>query len=116
MIAGEVHLRRTLVAFPNTITGSGTTRVCRTDCLPAQVEPPQDVRFEHLSQRGLRRRGAITVGELEARRGDDRRVCREPERAQDLAAAAVYEAAYMQVATGSTQWCDLAVKLISEMN
>jgi hypothetical protein len=26
------------------------------------------------------------------------------------------ENAYMQVATGGTAWCDLAVKLISEMN
>ena len=27
-----------------------------------------------------------------------------------------FEHAYMQVANGSTAWCDLAVKLISEMN
>ena len=36
--------------------------------------------------------------------------------ASDLAAAAAYEAAYMQVASGTSEWCDLAVKLISEMN
>ena len=27
-----------------------------------------------------------------------------------------FENAYMQVAAGSAAWCDLAVKLISEMN
>lgn len=30
--------------------------------------------------------------------------------------AGQFEDAYMQVAAGSTAWCDLAVKLISEMN
>ena len=39
-----------------------------------------------------------------------------PDHAADTAAAAVCEAAYMQVAAGTTAWCDLAVKLISEMN
>ena len=30
--------------------------------------------------------------------------------------AGQFEDAYVQVATGGTAWCDLAVKLISEMN
>jgi hypothetical protein len=30
--------------------------------------------------------------------------------------AAQFEDAYVQVAAGSTAWCDLAVKLLSEMN
>ena len=30
--------------------------------------------------------------------------------------AGQFEDAYVQVATGSAAWCDLAVKLISEMN
>ncbi len=39
-----------------------------------------------------------------------------PGHAGDAAAATACEAAYIQVATGTTAWCDLAVKLISEMN
>ena len=43
-----------------------------------------------------------------------------PELCKEHADAAVladgFEHAYMQVANGSTAWCDLAVKLISEMN
>ena len=43
-----------------------------------------------------------------------------PELCKDHADAAAlatgFEHAYMQVANGSTAWCDLAVKLISEMN
>jgi hypothetical protein len=47
---------------------------------------------------------ALAIGALTCRDdGDD-----------DLAGR--FEDAYMQVATGSTAWCDLAVKLISEMN
>ena len=38
------------------------------------------------------------------------------EHAEAAALATQFEHAYMQVATGSTAWCDLAVKLISEMN
>ena len=34
----------------------------------------------------------------------------------DLDLADQFEDAYMQVAVGSAAWCDLAVKLISEMN
>jgi len=34
----------------------------------------------------------------------------------DTDLAARFEDAYVQVATGSGAWCDLAVKLISEMN
>ena len=34
----------------------------------------------------------------------------------DTDLAGQFENAYTQVATGSTAWCDLAVKLISEMN
>lgn len=39
-----------------------------------------------------------------------------PDHAEADALATQFEHAYMQVATGSTAWCDLAVKLISEMN
>jgi hypothetical protein len=39
--------------------------------------------------------------------------CRD---AADTDLADRFEHAYMQVANGSTAWCDLAVKLISEMN
>jgi hypothetical protein len=39
-----------------------------------------------------------------------------PDHAGDADLAARFENAYMQVAAGSTAWCDLAVKLISEMN
>jgi hypothetical protein len=41
-------------------------------------------------------------------------LCPDHAEAADLADG--FEHAYMQVATGSTAWCDLAVKLISEMN
>jgi hypothetical protein len=39
-----------------------------------------------------------------------------PDHAEAALLADGFEHAYMQVATGSTAWCDLAVKLISEMN
>ena len=39
-----------------------------------------------------------------------------PDHAGDADLADRFEHAYMRVATGSTAWCDLAVKLISEMN
>ena len=39
-----------------------------------------------------------------------------PDHAEDEAAAIAYEDAFGQVAAGSPAWCDLAVKLISEMN
>jgi hypothetical protein len=41
-------------------------------------------------------------------------LCPDHAEAADLAAG--FENAYMQVATGTREWCDLAVKLISEMN
>ena len=41
-------------------------------------------------------------------------LCQEHADAADLATQ--FEHAYMQVATGTREWCDLAVKLISEMN
>ena len=41
-------------------------------------------------------------------------LCREHADAADLASQ--FEHAHMQVATGTREWCDLAVKLISEMN
>jgi hypothetical protein len=41
-------------------------------------------------------------------------LCRDHAEAADLADQ--FENAYMQVATGTREWCDLAVKLISEMN
>ncbi len=40
--------------------------------------------------------------------------CPDHAAAADLAAG--FENAYMQVAAGTREWCDLAVKLISEMN
>jgi hypothetical protein len=39
-----------------------------------------------------------------------------PDHAEAAALADGFEHAYMQVANGSAAWCDLAVKLISEMN
>ena len=39
-----------------------------------------------------------------------------PDHADAADLAAQFENAYMQVATGTREWCDLAVKLISEMN
>jgi hypothetical protein len=39
-----------------------------------------------------------------------------PDHASADRLAGQIENAYMQVATGGTAWCDLAVKLISEMN
>jgi len=39
-----------------------------------------------------------------------------PDHAAAAGLAAEFEDAWMQVANGSTAWCDLAVKLISEMN
>ena len=46
--------------------------------------------------------------------------CRPGRPCPDHAAAAEladqFENAYMQVAAGTREWCDLAVKLISEMN
>lgn len=39
-----------------------------------------------------------------------------PEHADAADLADQFENAYMQVATGTREWCDLAVKLISEMN
>ena len=46
--------------------------------------------------------------------------CRDGELCADHTAAAQladqFEHAYMQVAAGTREWCDLAVKLISEMN
>jgi hypothetical protein len=41
-------------------------------------------------------------------------LCPDHAEAADLADG--FENAYMQVATGTREWCDLAVKLISEMN
>jgi hypothetical protein len=41
-------------------------------------------------------------------------LCPDHAEAADLADG--FEHAYMQVATGTREWCDLAVKLISEMN
>ena len=41
-------------------------------------------------------------------------LCTDHAEAADLASQ--FENAYMQVATGTREWCDLAVKLISEMN
>jgi hypothetical protein len=39
-----------------------------------------------------------------------------PDHASADTLATQIEHAYLQVATGGTAWCDLAVKLISEMN
>ena len=41
-------------------------------------------------------------------------LCKEHADAADLASQ--FEHAYMQVAAGTREWCDLAVKLISEQN
>jgi hypothetical protein len=39
-----------------------------------------------------------------------------PDHAEAADLADQFENTYMQVATGTREWCDLAVKLISEMN
>ena len=39
-----------------------------------------------------------------------------PDHAEAAGLADGFENAYMQVAAGTREWCDLAVKLISEMN
>jgi hypothetical protein len=39
-----------------------------------------------------------------------------PDHAEAADLADQFEHAYMQVAAGSTAWCDLAIALISEMN
>jgi hypothetical protein len=39
-----------------------------------------------------------------------------PDHAEAADLASQFENAYMQVAAGTREWCDLAVKLISEMN
>jgi hypothetical protein len=39
-----------------------------------------------------------------------------PDHAEAALLADGFENAYMQVAAGTREWCDLAVKLISEMN
>jgi hypothetical protein len=44
----------------------------------------------------------------------DAELCPDHTAAADLATS--FEDTYMQVATGSAAWCDLAVKLISELN
>ena len=39
-----------------------------------------------------------------------------PDHAEAAELADGFESAYMQVAAGTREWCDLAVKLISELN
>ena len=64
-----------------------------TPWAPAPADPLRVTILAALADRALTHRAA----------GDD-----------DLADR--FENAYMQVAAGSAAWCDLAVKLISEMN
>ena len=62
---------------------------------------------------------AYSVLDLRERLAGDCADC-GPELCQDHAEASAladgFEHAYMQVANGSTAWCDLAIALISEMN
>ena len=66
--------------------------------------------------------GALAYAALDLREriNGDCGDCRDGELCPDHAAAGTLatqiENAYMQVAAGSAAWCDLAVKLISEMN
>ena len=75
--------------------------------------PPDPLRVNILG--GL----AYSALDLRERIAGDCHDCGE-ELCPDHAAAAdladQFENAYMQVATGTREWCDLAVKLISEMN
>ena len=62
---------------------------------------------------------AYSALDLRERLAGDCRDCGDklcPEHADAAALADGFEHAYMQVANGSAAWCDLAVKLISEMN
>jgi hypothetical protein len=61
----------------------------------------------------------VRILDLRERIAGDCRDCGEnlcPEHAEAADLADGFENAYMQVANGSTAWCDLAVKLKSEMN
>jgi hypothetical protein len=75
--------------------------------------PPDPLRVNILG--GL----AYSALDLRERIAGDCRDC-GAELCPDHAAAAdladQFENAYMQVAAGTREWCDLAVKLISEMN
>jgi hypothetical protein len=80
------------------------------DAAPATPDP---LRVRIL--RGL----AYSAVDLRERIAGDCRDCGGepcPDHAEAADLAAGFENAYMQVANGSTAWCDLAVKLISEMN
>ena len=62
---------------------------------------------------------AYSALDLRERLAGDCADCSEnlcPDHAEAAALADGFEHAYMQVANGSAAWCDLAVKLISEMN
>ena len=63
---------------------------------------------------------ALAAAALDCRYHDDCADCAAgkpcPDRELDAALAARFENAYLQVAAGSAAWCDIAVKLISEMN
>jgi len=62
---------------------------------------------------------AYSVLDLRERLAGDCADCGEnlcPDHAAAADLADQWEHAYMQVANGSAAWCDLAVKLISEMN
>jgi hypothetical protein len=62
---------------------------------------------------------AYSALDLRERLAGDCRDCGQelcPEHAEAADLADGFENAYMQVAAGTREWCDLAVKLISEMN
>jgi hypothetical protein len=76
--------------------------------------PPDPLRVSILG--GL----AYSALDLRERIAGDCHDCRDgelcPDHADAADLAAQFENAYMQVAAGTREWCDLAVKLRSEMN
>jgi len=79
----------------------------------AAAAPPDPLRVQILG--GL----AYSALDLRERLAGDCADCGDELCADHVDAALLadgFERAYMQVATGTREWCDLAVKLISEMN
>jgi len=81
------------------------------DAGPAAPDPLRTIILGGLAYSALDLRERITGDCADCADGEP---CPDHAEAADLADR--FEHAYMQVANGSTAWCDLAVKLISEMN
>lgn len=79
---------------------------------PAPGLPLREVILSALAEAFITRKSAISFCADCAPPGG--RLCADHRLDQDLARQ--YDDAYAQVAAGGAAWCDLAVKLISEMN